>query len=141
MAPALTAAAASYPCRWKNLTRTAKTATSPPTSAVKVLEVSSATQRPNGSWPVAAPSSAAGGAGLEHPGCHRGGTLSARADGHRGQRCRYVSVEAAGRGQGGRVAEVPDADALIGHDDGVTAERPVGDTGLAQPQHGQQGLL
>ena len=58
MAPALTAAAASYPCRWKNLTRTAKTAMSPPTSAVKVLDVSSATQRPNGSWPVAAPSSA-----------------------------------------------------------------------------------
>jgi len=86
---------------------------------------------------------AAGGAGLEHPRRHRGGTLSARADGHRGQRCRHVSVEAAGRGRGGRVAEVPDADALVGHDDGVAAERPVGDTGLAQPQpqHGQQGLL
>ena len=55
IAPALTAAAASYPWRWKNLTRTAKTATSPPTSAVKVFDVSSATQRPNGSWPVAAP--------------------------------------------------------------------------------------
>jgi hypothetical protein len=58
MTPALTAASATYPWRWKNLTRTAKTATSPPTSAVKVFEVSSATQRPNGSWPVAAPSSA-----------------------------------------------------------------------------------
>ena len=30
----------------------------PPTSAVKVLDVSSATHRPNGSWPVAAPRSA-----------------------------------------------------------------------------------
>ena len=58
MTPALTAASATYPWRWKNLTRTAKTATSPPTSAVKVFEVSSATQRPNGSWPAAAPSSA-----------------------------------------------------------------------------------
>ena len=58
MAPALTAASASYPWRWKNLTRSAKTATSPPTSAVKMFEVSSATHRPNGSWPMAAPSSA-----------------------------------------------------------------------------------
>jgi hypothetical protein len=49
IAPALTAASASYPCRWKNLTRTAKTATSPPTSATKMFEVSSATHRPNGS--------------------------------------------------------------------------------------------
>jgi len=39
-------------------TRSAKTATLPPTSAVKVFEVSSATHRPYGSWPVAAPSSA-----------------------------------------------------------------------------------
>src|SRR5271165_164568 len=68
MAPALTAAAASYPCRWKNLTRTAKTATSPPTSAVKVFDVSSATHRPNGSWPVAAPSSAQPSATTGSPG-------------------------------------------------------------------------
>src|SRR6516165_3931541 len=58
MAPALTAASASYPWRWKNLTRTAKTATSPPTSAMKTFDVSRATHRPNGSGPVAAPSSA-----------------------------------------------------------------------------------
>ena len=58
IAPALTAASASYPWRWKNLTRSAKTATSPPTSAVKMLEVSSATHRPNGIWPTAAPVSA-----------------------------------------------------------------------------------
>src|SRR5690242_16672558 len=51
MAPELTAAVASYPWRWKNLTRTAKTAVSPPTSAVNVLEVSSARHRPYGSWP------------------------------------------------------------------------------------------
>jgi hypothetical protein len=31
---------------WKNLTLRAKTAASPPTSAVKVLEISSARQRP-----------------------------------------------------------------------------------------------
>ena len=58
VAPALTAASASYPWRWKNLTRRANTPTSPATSAMKVLEVSRATHRPNGSWPVAAPSSA-----------------------------------------------------------------------------------
>ena len=58
IAPELTAAVASYPWRWKNLTRTAKTAASPPTSAVKVLEVSSAMQRPKGAGRWTAPSSA-----------------------------------------------------------------------------------
>ena len=58
MAPELTAAAVSDPWRWKNLTRTANTATSPPASAVKVLEVSSATHRPNGSWPGTEPMTA-----------------------------------------------------------------------------------
>src|SRR6478752_1921534 len=48
MAPALTAASASYPWRWKNLTRRANTATSPPTRAVKEFDVSSATHRPKG---------------------------------------------------------------------------------------------
>ena len=46
MAPELTAVAASYPLRWKNLTRSANTAASPPTSAVKVFDVSSARHRP-----------------------------------------------------------------------------------------------
>src|SRR5690348_11817282 len=55
MAPELIAASASDPWRWKNLTRTANTAALPPTSAVKVLEVSSAMHRPNGSWPGTEP--------------------------------------------------------------------------------------
>ena len=58
MAPELSAAAASYPRRWKNLTRTVNTAMSPPTREVKVFEVSSARHRPNGSWPGTAPMSA-----------------------------------------------------------------------------------
>jgi hypothetical protein len=41
----------------------------------------------------------------------------------------------------GAEAEAPQADALIGYDDGVAAKRPVGDAGCSQPQHGQQDLI
>jgi hypothetical protein len=51
-------AVASDPWRWKNLTRTAKTATLPPTSELKALDTSSATQRPYGNSPTTAPVSA-----------------------------------------------------------------------------------
>ena len=83
----------------------------------------------------------AGGIGLEHAGSGCGGALGARPHDHRAQRGRQVAVQAVGRGRGGRAPKVPDADAAVGHDDGVTAERPVGDAGLPQPQHGQQDLI
>jgi hypothetical protein len=82
-----------------------------------------------------------GGIGVEHPGGRRSGALGPRPHGHRAQRGRQVAVQAAGRGRGGRAPEVPDADAPVGHDDGVAAERSVGDAGLAQLQHGQQDLI
>ena len=83
----------------------------------------------------------AGGIGVEHPGGRRGGALGPGPHGHRAQRGRQVAVQAAGRGRGGRAPEVPDADAPVGHDDGVAAERSVGDAGVAQPHHGQQDLI
>ena len=83
----------------------------------------------------------AGGADIEHPGGRRAGALGACPDSHRPQYCGQVAVQATGRGRGGRAPEAPDIDALIGHDDGVAAERPVGDAGVAEPQHGQQNLI
>ena len=82
----------------------------------------------------------AGGIGVEHPSGRRGGALGPGPHGHRAQRGRQVAVQAAGRGRGGRAPEVPDADAPVGHDDAVTAERSVGDAGVPQPHHGQQDL-
>ena len=55
MAPELMAAAASSPWRWKKRTRTPKTAASPPTNDVNMLDVSRATHRPKGSGPMTAP--------------------------------------------------------------------------------------
>ena len=46
MAPELSAVAESYPWRWKNRTRTANTAMSPPTSEVNMFEVSRARPGP-----------------------------------------------------------------------------------------------
>ena len=84
---------------------------------------------------------AAGGGGVQDPGRRRRGTLRAGPHGDRCQCGRQVGVHAAGRGRGGRPAEVPDADALLGDDDRVGAERPVGYPGGAHPQHGQQDLI
>ena len=83
----------------------------------------------------------AGGVGVEDPGGRRGRASGARPHGHRGQRGGQVGVQADGRGGGGRTAEIPEADTLTGHEDGVAAEPPVGDPGCAQPPHGQQDLI
>src|SRR5690349_16891083 len=55
MAPELMAASMSYPWHWKNRTRTAKTATSPPTNDVNRLDISRAAHRPYGIGPITAP--------------------------------------------------------------------------------------
>jgi len=55
IAPELMAAGASSPWRWKKRTRTPKTAASPPTNDVNMLEVSRATHRPKGSGADTAP--------------------------------------------------------------------------------------
>ena len=81
---------------------------------------------------------AAGGVRIEDPGGRRGRALGARPHGHRGQRGGQVGVQAAAGGRRGGAAEVPEADALTGHDDRFAAERAVGDPGRSQPQHGQQ---
>src|SRR6185437_5931175 len=55
MAPELMAASVSYPWHWKNLTRTAKTAASPPMNDVNRLDISRAAHRPYGIGPITAP--------------------------------------------------------------------------------------
>ena len=79
--------------------------------------------------------------GVEDPGGRRGRALGARPHGHRGQHGRQVGVKAAGRAEADARRKFRMQSALTGHDDGVAAEHPVGDAGLAQPQHRQQDLI
>jgi hypothetical protein len=55
MAPELSATDASYPCRWKNRTRVAKTAAVPPASPLNALATSTPATRANGSGPATLP--------------------------------------------------------------------------------------